>query len=119
MSLLSRLGDSCGYRGLAVRPGLRLQAWAAGSPSLVSTGFKNPRSVRLHQVKDSIRFEKEIRGELSLSFLNQFVGVQFHDRFALMLKDFSVEAHRGEKGKEEESKHFTGVDRVRSTIQQG
>lgn len=115
MSLLSRPGDSCGNRRLALRPGLRLQAWAAGSLSLVSTSFKNPRSVRLHQVKDSIRFEKEIRGELSLAFFNQFVGVQFHDRFALMLKDFSVEARRGEKGKEEESKYFTGVDRVRST----
>jgi hypothetical protein len=88
---------------------------AAGSPSLVSTSFKNLRSVRLHQVKDFIRFEKEIRGELSLAFFNKFVGVQFHDRVALMLKDFSVEARRGEKGKEEESKHFTGVDRVRST----
>jgi hypothetical protein len=32
-----------------------------------------------------------------------------------MLKDFSVEARRGENGKEEESKHFTGVNRVRST----
>jgi hypothetical protein len=32
-----------------------------------------------------------------------------------MRKDFSVEACRGEKGKEEESKHFTGVDRFRST----
>ena len=98
-----------------MRTGLRLQAWAAGSPSLESTSFKNPRSVRLRQVKDFIRFEKEIRGELSLAFFNKFVGCQFHDRVALMLKDFSVEARRGEKGKVEESKHFTGVDRVRST----
>lgn len=98
-----------------MRTWLRLQAWAAGSPSLASTSFKNPRSVRLCQVKDFIRFEKEIRGELSLAFSNKFVGIQFHDRVALMRKDFSVEACRGEKGKEEKSKHFTGVDRFRST----
>ncbi len=45
--------------------------------------FKNPRSARLHQEEGSIQFAEEIRGELSLAFCNEFVGVKFHDCFAI------------------------------------